>query len=95
MFLSDVTTVISLPGLGNFALSELIEDVLGGLTGWIDDERIAVESLEHDGVLCAEVVSRQRIGLPAEAFVCRRQVLKYKGKKRSTNIKVNAASQFH
>ena len=54
---------------------ELVHDELGGLSGRVDDEREAVEALEHDGVLGAQVVGRQSVGLPAQPLVRVRQVL--------------------
>ena len=52
------------PGLGDLAVSVLIHDELGGLTTRVDDEGVAVEALDHDGVLDAQVVRRKLVRLP-------------------------------
>ena len=57
------------------AIFILIENELGGLTTWVDDERIPVEPLEHDGVLRAEIVSWKRFRLPSQPFIWVRQEL--------------------
>ena len=41
----------------------------------VNDERVGVEAHEHDGILAAEVVGGEGVGLPAEVAVgggCRR-----------------------
>ena len=46
----------SRPGFGDLAVAVLVEDELCGLAGGVDDEWVAVEALDHDGVLGAKVV---------------------------------------
>ena len=36
----------------------------------INDQRVAVEALDHDGVLSAEIIGWEGIGLPAKTLVC-------------------------
>ena len=64
------------PGLGDLAVAVLVHDEGGGLAGGVDDERVAVEALQHDGVLHTQVVCRQTVRLPQQTLVWVRQVLK-------------------
>lgn len=64
-----------LPGFTDLTILIFIHDKLSGLTRGIDDERITIKSLNHNGVLCTEVISRQCIGLPLQPFISVRQVL--------------------
>src|SRR3989338_8039437 len=54
---------------GNAAVSILFHQESRGLTGGINYQRVAVEVGEHDGVLDAKLVGRQRVGLPTEPVV--------------------------
>ena len=60
---------------GDLPILVLVEQERCSLTGGIDDERVSVESLEHDGVLVRESVRRERLGLPSESILRRREVL--------------------
>lgn len=51
-----VKVMVTLPSLGDLFVLVLIHDELGGLPRWVNDERVAVEPLDHDGILCAQVV---------------------------------------
>ena len=44
------------PSLGDLAVLVLVHDEVCGLTRRVDDERVAVEPLQHDGVLDTQVV---------------------------------------
>ena len=46
------------PGLGDLFAPVLIHDELCSLAGWINDEGIAVEALDHYGIFCAKVIGR-------------------------------------
>lgn len=60
---------------GDLAILVLVEEESRGLTGRVDDERVSVEPLEHDGVLVREGIRRERLGLPSETILRRREVL--------------------
>ncbi len=62
--------------LADLLVAVLVHDEVGRLTRRVNDERVAVEALQHDGVLRAQVVRRKRVRLPAHALIRRRQVLK-------------------
>jgi len=63
------------PCFGDFLVFVLIQDELSCLAWWINDQRIAVESIQHNGVLRTQVVSRQTVCLPAQTVVSIRQIL--------------------
>lgn len=65
------------PSLGDFAVSVFVEDECRGLSGGVDDEGVAVESLDHDGILDAQVVRGQCVGLPLQTLISTGQVLQY------------------
>ena len=69
------TPPLFLPGLGDLSVPVLVHDELGGLTRWVDDQGVAVEALDHDGVLSAKVISWKGICLPAETVICIGEVL--------------------
>lgn len=46
------------------------------MSGGVDDERVAIESLDHNGILCTQVVCREGIGLPFETLICIGEVLR-------------------
>ena len=52
------------PSLSDLPSPVLIHDELSGLSRWVNDEGIAVEPLDHDGILNTEVIRGQGIGLP-------------------------------
>ncbi|KAI3487750.1 hypothetical protein L1887_48231 [Cichorium endivia] len=62
-------------GGGELLLLVLVEEELDGLARGVDDERIAVPALEHDGVLGAEGVGGERPCLPLETLVCGGEVV--------------------
>ena len=66
---------ISAPCLGDLLVPVLLGNELCGLATGVDHKRVSVESLEHDGILHAEVVSRERVGLPGESVVRRGEIL--------------------
>ena len=47
-----------LPGFADFTIFKLVHDELSSLTGGINDEWITIKSLNHDSVLCTQVISR-------------------------------------
>ena len=53
----------------------LIEDELSGLAGWVDNEGVPIESLQHDGVLRAQIIRGKGVSLPLEPVVCVTEVL--------------------
>lgn len=55
---------VSIPGFADFLISVFIHDEFCRLTGRIDDQRISVEPLQHDGVLGAKVIRGQGVSLP-------------------------------
>ena len=65
------------PGLGDFAVAVLVHDEGGGLSWGVNDKWVAVEPLQHDGVLHTQVVCRQTVRLPQQTLVWVRQVLKW------------------
>ena len=67
--------ILCAPGSSDLPVFVLIHDELGGLSGWVYDERVSVEPLYHDGVLCTQVVRGESIRLPFEAVVCIREIL--------------------
>ena len=44
------------PGLGDLPVLVLVEQELGGLPRGVDDEGVAVEALDHDGILSTKVI---------------------------------------
>ena len=44
------------PSLCDLLSPVLIHDELSGLSRWVNDEGVAVESLDHDGILNTEVI---------------------------------------
>ena len=67
------STVI--PSLGYLLIFVLVHDECRGLAGGVNNERVAVESLDHDSILCAEVVRWEGVRLPSQPLVCIREVL--------------------
>jgi len=63
------------PRFGDLLVLVLIQDELSCLARWINDQRITVESVQHDRVLRAQVVGRQAVCLPAKTVVGIRQIL--------------------
>jgi len=63
------------PCLGDLLVLVLVHDELGGLARRVNDERIAVEAVQHNGILSAQVISWQTVRLPAQAVVGIRQIL--------------------
>ena len=57
------------PGLGDLAVAVLVHDEFSGLAGGVDNKRVAVEPLQHDGVLCAQLITGQCVGLPAQSLI--------------------------
>ena len=64
------------PGFADLTVFILIHDKLSGLTRGIDDERVTVESLYHDGILCTKIITGQCIGLPLQTLISIRQILR-------------------
>ena len=57
------------PGPGDLSVSVFIHNELCGLAGGVDHQRVPVEPLDHDGILCTQVVGREGVGLPLETLV--------------------------
>ena len=53
----------------DFAIFVLVEQESRGLAGWINDQWVAVVSFKHDHILGRQVVSWQRLRLPAQAVI--------------------------
>ncbi|KAH6607744.1 hypothetical protein Trco_004057 [Trichoderma cornu-damae] len=70
--------VVQEAGDGQAAVLALLLQELRDPSGRVDDERVAVEALEDDGVLRAQVVDRQRVLLPPEPLVRAGQVLRHR-----------------
>jgi len=68
MFLHTYTHTHT-PCFGDLLVLELAENELCRLSRWVDDERITIESVQHNCIFRAQVVSRQTVGLPAKAVV--------------------------
>ena len=56
--------VVEEAGLGDLALPVHVHDELGGLARRVDDQRVAVEALQHDRVLDGKTVVGQLINCP-------------------------------
>ena len=52
------------PSLSDLPSPVFVHDELGGLSRRVNDERVAVKPPDHDGILNAEVIRGQGIGLP-------------------------------
>ncbi len=61
--------------LGDLLSLVLLHEELNGLPTRVDNEWVAVEATEDNGVLDAELIVGQDARLPAETFIGARQVL--------------------
>lgn len=53
----------------------LIQQELCGLSRWVDDQRVTIEPLQHDSILCTQIVCWQGIRLPLETLIGSGQIL--------------------
>lgn len=72
------TKATPIPCLCDLPIPVFVEQELSGLTRRVNDERVAVETLDHDGILGTKVISRQRVGLPLETVVSAGEILRKK-----------------
>lgn len=57
------------PSLSDLPSPILVHDELSGLSRWVNDEWVAVEPLDHDGILNTEIIRGQGIGLPCQTLI--------------------------
>jgi len=63
------------PRFGDLLVLVLIQNEFSCLSRRVDDQRVTIETVQHDGVLRTKVISRQTVSLPAQSVVSVRQIL--------------------